>query len=351
MMKSDDRSVYKQIFCELIKQTIPENPQTFGCLEVEPSSRPSSDVDKEYSTDGDDKIITLLCAASMPLEHEAKVDKSEKEEPRVYSGWINMVEMMHEVIGERLESLLELVRNPNQDSESSSVRGRSKNKRPIDVEERSRKKRKVVRALEVEPIQMIPPEWLLNVMRREENGYNPKLISTRKLYQTDLDILQARLSVPFRQVKTPDFLTEQETMIIHENAMKTREEGVSVDLVDPEMKKHALELRKWKMSGNWNYVLCKGWKDVVSANRFEVNDVFPLWSFRSGKGKLCFALVPSQPNNSSYGSGNSLTGGDGASSSGESGQVPLPVNPPLPPARDSSHSSQGFSGESSSSSP
>ncbi|EOA29334.1 hypothetical protein CARUB_v10025616mg, partial [Capsella rubella] len=252
------------------------------------------------------------------------------------------------------------VRNPNQDSESSRVRGRSKNKRPIYVEKRSRKKRKVVRALEVEPIQMTPPEWLFNVMRREENGYDPKLISTRKLFQTDINKDQARLSVPFRQVKTPDFLTEQETIFIHEYAMKTRVEGVSVDLVDPNMKKHALDLRKWKMNGNWIYTFCKGWNNVLDANRsFKVDDVYPLWSFRSGKGKLCFALVPSQATSSSHvgcstsresGRGNTLTGGDGASTSGESGHVPLLVNPPSHPAKDSTHSIQGCSGGSSSNS-
>ncbi|XP_019082971.1 PREDICTED: putative B3 domain-containing protein At2g27410 [Camelina sativa] len=379
MMKSDDRSFSKQRFYEFLEQTIPENSQTFGIFEAEPSSRPSSSyVNKEYGIDDEDKSFKLLCAVDISLGYKAKAkeDKSKKEEPRVYSGQINMVEMMHEVIGERLQSLLERRyrsitsvepegQNPNHDSESSRssrVRGRrSKEERSIEVEERSRKIRKVDRdrGLEVEPIQMTPPEWLLRVMRREGDGYNPKLISTRKLYKTDLDKIQGRLSVPFKQVKSPDFLTEEETTHIHENSMKLRDDGVSLDLVDPKMKKHALELRKWKMSGNWNYVLCKGWNDVLSDNRFEVNDLFPLWSFRSGEGKLCFALVPSETTSSSHGGGstsgesergNFLTGGDGASTSGESGQVQLPVNPPSLPARDTNHSSLGCSGESSSSS-
>ncbi|CAE6025685.1 unnamed protein product [Arabidopsis arenosa] len=353
MMKSDDRSFSEQRcwrrLREVIGQTSHEKPQTVGRFEVEPPSRPLLDVDKEYGT--------LI---------EAKKDNSKKEEPRVYSGQVNMEEVMYEAVGEWLESLLEhrsitsvkpVLQNPNSDSESSmsSCVSQSKKKRcSINVEERSRKKRKtVVSPLEVEPIQTTPPDWLLNVMRREENGYNPKLISTRQLYNTDLAELQARLSVPFRQVKTPDFLTEDETRKLHRNAMKLCPDGVSVDLVDPLLKKHVLELRKWKMSGNWNYVFVKGWKNVLDANSFKEKDVYPLWSFRSGTGKLCFALIPKNSSNGSTsgesGRGNSLSGGDGASTSGESGQVPLPILPSHP-GRDSSHSGQGCSGESSSSS-
>ena len=81
------------------------------------------------------------------------------------------------------------------------------------------------------------------------------------------------------------------------------------------MNKHALELRKWKMRGNWNYVFVKGWNDVLDANKsnsFKEKDVFPLWSFRSGTGKLCFALTPKNSSNGST-SGESGSGGDGAS--------------------------------------
>ncbi|CAE6024822.1 unnamed protein product [Arabidopsis arenosa] len=201
-----------------------------------------------------------------------------------------------------ITSVEPVLQNPNPGLESSPSsyvsRRRSKEKRPINVKERSRKKRKVVSPLEVEPIQTTPPDWLLNVMRREENGYNPKLISTRKIFQTDLGTQQARLSVPFKQVINPDFLTEKETRILNENAMKIRDDGVSVDLVDPNRKKHELELRKWKMSGNWYYNFVKGWKNVLGANSFEEKDVYPLWSFRSGTGKLCFALTPKISSNS-----------------------------------------------------
>jgi len=321
-MKSDDRSFSKQRCLTRLREIL-QKPQTFGRFEVEQISRRQWDVHKEYGTN-EDKSFKLLNPPVMSLEYETKKDKSKKKEPRVNSGRVNMQELMYEVVAELpLDSLLErrsitsVLENPNPDSESSmsSCVSQSKKKRcSVKVEERRPKKGKVVSPLEVQPIQTTPPDWLLNVMRNE-NGYNPKLISTRELFKSDLDKGKARLQVPFNQVKTPDFLTEDETRIIHENAMKIRDDGVPVNLVDPRMNKHALELRKWKMKGNWNYVFVKGWNDVLDANKsnsFKEKDVFPLWSFRSGTGKLCFALTPKNSSNGST-SGESGSGGDGAS--------------------------------------
>ncbi|VVA93870.1 unnamed protein product [Arabis nemorensis] len=149
-------------------------------------------------------------------------------------------------------------------------------------------------------------------MMREGNGYNPKLIIAKKLYQSDLDRVQTRLSMPLNQVVTSDFLTEEESRIIYEQSvLKIRREGVRVDLVDPLLNKHVVDLRKWKMSGSWNYVFVDSWNDVVAKNTFKVHDVFHVWSFRSGRGKLCFVLVPPPPTRNS--------GQGGGSTSGESG--------------------------------
>ncbi|KFK38884.1 hypothetical protein AALP_AA3G173500 [Arabis alpina] len=170
--------------------------------------------------------------------------------------------------------------NPNLDLGSSCISKRE--------EERSHKKPTIVL-----PTETNPPEWLVNVMMREGNGYNPKLIIVRKLYKSDLSRVQARLSMPLNQVVNTDFLTEEETRIIHEQSvLKSRKLGVSVDLVDPLLNKHEVDLRMWQMNGNWNYVIVVGWNDVVAKNTFRVDDVLHVWSFRSGVGKLCFAFVP-----------------------------------------------------------
>ncbi|ESQ30392.1 hypothetical protein EUTSA_v10012343mg [Eutrema salsugineum] len=109
-----------------------------------------------------------------------------------------------------------------------------------------------------------PPEWLLN------------LIITKHLFQSDLDKGKNRLQMPINQLVNTNFLTEEETRIIYEKLVLTRETGLIVVLVDPLSKGHVVDFRKWKMGKNW----------------FKVGDVYSVWSFRSGQGNLCFALVP-----------------------------------------------------------
>lgn len=137
------------------------------------------------------------------------------------------------------------------------------------------------------------PEWLVNVMR-EVNGYDPNLIIARRtIHYSDLSKAQSRLSIPINQVVSLDFLTEEEARIIYEQSiLKIRQKGVSVVLVDPLLNKHAVDLRKWKIGGNWTYVIVDGWNDVVANNEFDVDDVIEIWSFRYGRGKLCLAISP-----------------------------------------------------------
>lgn len=137
------------------------------------------------------------------------------------------------------------------------------------------------------------PDWLVQVLMREKDSYDPKLIIVRKLFPSDLNKGQSRLSLPINQVVNSDFLTEEETRTIYEQSeLKTHREGVRVVLVDPLLKKHVVDLRKWKIGGSWNYVLVDGWNDVVAHNRFRADDVTRIWSFRYGGGKLGLALSP-----------------------------------------------------------
>jgi len=53
-------------------------------------------VHKEYGTN-EDKSFKLLYPPVMSLEYETKKDKSKKEEPRVYSGRVNMQELTEDV--------------------------------------------------------------------------------------------------------------------------------------------------------------------------------------------------------------------------------------------------------------
>lgn len=137
------------------------------------------------------------------------------------------------------------------------------------------------------------PEWLIKLMRKE-NGYDSNLIiAKRKLHRSDLSKAQSRLSIPINQVISSDFLTEEETRILYEQSeLKIRQEGVSVVLFDPMLCEHVVDLRKWKIGGNWSYVIVDGWNNVVASNEFHVDDVIEIWSFRYGRGKLCLALSP-----------------------------------------------------------
>ncbi|KAF8077433.1 hypothetical protein N665_1036s0008 [Sinapis alba] len=197
----------------------------------------------------------------------------------------------------QLKQERELIQNPNLTQGSSplsSVVNECKKRRRLPInfcqEEvvRSLKKRRISENTTI-------PEWLVNVMMREEiNGYEPKLILEKTMYKSDIDKVQSRLSLPSNQIVTSDFLSEEESRVIYEQSvLKNRTEGLSVVMVDPLLKKHDVDLRKWKMGGSWNYVFVDGWNQVVSTNTFRVGNVYHVWSFRSGGGKLCFALVPS----------------------------------------------------------
>ncbi|CAL9235320.1 unnamed protein product [Arabidopsis halleri] len=172
--------------------------------------------DKSKTIDEETEIETRIFGDTVPRKNRTHRSSSSSRE--AITPWTRM-----NVIEQQRSSELQ---NPNveksEPSSSSCVTQLKKRRHINTMEERSLKKPKIDGPL----IQTTPPEWLLNVMRREENGYNPKLISTRKLFKTDLASLQARLSVPFKQVKNPDFLTEEETRIINEQALKIRKEGV-----------------------------------------------------------------------------------------------------------------------------
>lgn len=141
-----------------------------------------------------------------------------------------------------------------------------------------------------------PPKWLMKVMMEKENAHahDPKLIIEKKLHASDLSKFQSRLSMPINQLRSSDFLTEEETALLQKQPDQVNDpkESVSVVLVDPRSERHEVDLRRWKMGAYWNYVVVGGWNKVIESNNFEVDDVTKIWSFRYGGGKLCLALSP-----------------------------------------------------------
>ncbi|ESQ30311.1 hypothetical protein EUTSA_v10012233mg [Eutrema salsugineum] len=274
------------------------------------SSSSSTGVKPDYNLrDGSNsKLEILVKVASDMLEHEtpkkkrsqkstACVDYKQEEEDRSFKKRkiIGRCKVGSSSTSTKEKQVLENLDWDPESLPSSCITECSKKKcPPTNI---SCKKLKIVRSLDFGPTQtMNPPGWLLNVMR-EYNGHDPKLIITKPLFQSDLDKGKNRLQMPINQLVNTNFLTDEETRIIHKKYLsstrKTRKTtGLSVVLVDPLSKRHVVDFRKWKMNGIWVYVFNTRWWNVVTANKFKVGDIYHVWSFRSGQGKLCFALVP-----------------------------------------------------------
>nr|GEU29444.1 B3 domain-containing protein, DNA-binding pseudobarrel domain protein [Tanacetum cinerariifolium]GEY57322.1 B3 domain-containing protein, DNA-binding pseudobarrel domain protein [Tanacetum cinerariifolium] len=142
---------------------------------------------------------------------------------------------------------------------------------------------------EVEVDTRVVNEALKEFITGEEiDGTNIKLVIQKTLYETDLKRSQHRLNIPFKQVETHDFLTDEEKEIL------VNKEGIKVRVIGPTfmMYEKPLWLKIWSMSKNHNYVLNTNWCNFVEANRkvLKVNTTIQVWSFRQDE-QLCFAIL------------------------------------------------------------
>ncbi|CAN6920314.1 unnamed protein product, partial [Brassica oleracea] len=136
------------------------------------------------------------------------------------------------------------------------------------------------------------PDWVVQLMRNTKGAADPMLIFEKTLFETDVKPSQSRLSIPFHKLIRNDFLIPAESRIIVEDISNREKMGLGAVLVDQGIKKWGgVFLKRWEMSGSWNYALVCGWNDVVKANGLKDGDSISLWSFRC-RGVLCFALVP-----------------------------------------------------------
>lgn len=120
------------------------------------------------------------------------------------------------------------------------------------------------------------------------NGTKIKLVIQKTLYETDLKRSQNRLNMPFKQVETHEFLTDEEKEILK------NKEGIKVRVIGPTfmMYEKPLWLKIWSMSKTHNYVLNTNWCNFVEANRkiLKVDTAIQVWSFRKDE-QLCFAIL------------------------------------------------------------
>ncbi|GJW40620.1 B3 domain-containing protein, DNA-binding pseudobarrel domain protein [Tanacetum coccineum] len=120
---------------------------------------------------------------------------------------------------------------------------------------------------------------------------NMKLVIPKTLFESDLKRSQDRLNMPFKQVETHAFLTDEEIRFL---GRKTEDAEIDVRLVEPnlQMFKKPMWLKIWNLSSSKNYVLKTNWCDFVEANKkvLKKKATIQVWSFRKDE-QLCFAVV------------------------------------------------------------
>nr|XP_043625886.1 putative B3 domain-containing protein At3g24850 [Erigeron canadensis] len=129
------------------------------------------------------------------------------------------------------------------------------------------------------------------------DGSDIKLVIQKKLFASDLKQSQNRLSMPFNQLETHDFLTPDEIEILnrhkHDENCLTKL-GIEVGLLGPtfEMYDKKIEFKIWDMQKTHNYVLITNWYNFVMdhKNILKEGANIQVWSFRK-KQELCFAVA------------------------------------------------------------
>ncbi|RVW33844.1 B3 domain-containing protein [Vitis vinifera] len=133
-----------------------------------------------------------------------------------------------------------------------------------------------------------PPELPedLKVRIREMNGTHPILVLEKRLFKTDINEGENRLSMPLNQIRR-EFLSEDEKMRVVE--------GMQVKLIQPSLEETTVTFKKWKMKESCHlYVFTREWKLIVNNNSLRRRTRIQVWSFRVGS-ELWFALVRVNP--------------------------------------------------------
>ncbi|XP_058003626.1 B3 domain-containing protein At2g31420-like [Hevea brasiliensis] len=149
-----------------------------------------------------------------------------------------------------------------------------------------------------------------------KGGTDVKLVIMKQMFATDLNPHHDRFSIPFKQIRDSNFLTEDE-----KSKLKEQKENIPVTLMEPCGDESKMLLRQWNLKSSSTYVLTTNWKKVLERNhqgssgKFKQNDIVQLWSFRRN-GELWLALFKvGDASTTPSGSGSKGENGDGASTS------------------------------------
>ncbi|KAK8522369.1 hypothetical protein V6N12_056080 [Hibiscus sabdariffa] len=156
-----------------------------------------------------------------------------------------------------------------------------------DEEWESGLKPKLKRSKKQKPPCPIPTPDLPDRFKRHisENmgGSGPVLVIQKALFFSDVNPTASRLSVPFSQVKTHDFLKSTEADAL------ANQSPMEVCLLGPSMEKTTMTLNRWEMGKTSLYVMTESWNSVVKSNKLKKGDVVQLWSFRNTR-ETAFAI-------------------------------------------------------------
>ncbi|XP_058003627.1 B3 domain-containing protein At2g31420-like [Hevea brasiliensis] len=157
----------------------------------------------------------------------------------------------------------------------------------------------------------VPDEWWDKI--RTKGGTDVKLVIMKQMFTTDLNPHHDRFSIPFKQIRDSNFLTEDE-----KSKLKEQKENIPVTLMEPCGDESKMLLRQWNLKSSSTYVLTSSWKKVLERNhqgssgKFKQNDIVQLWSFRRN-GELWLALFKvGDASTTPSGSGSKGENGDGA---------------------------------------
>ncbi|GMN43741.1 hypothetical protein TIFTF001_012935 [Ficus carica] len=118
-----------------------------------------------------------------------------------------------------------------------------------------------------------------------------KLVIQKSLFETDLQKGQNRISMPLKQIKSDDFLTEEEKRTLERRREDKHLEGIEVDFISPDLSKTKMMFKKWDLQKSSSYILSRNWHNVAQRNKLKASDIVQIWFFRSREGKPCIALV------------------------------------------------------------
>ncbi|XP_058746918.1 B3 domain-containing protein At2g24670-like [Vicia villosa] len=126
-----------------------------------------------------------------------------------------------------------------------------------------------------------PPELPrhVNNMIKLLDGIDIKYVMRKRLYDTDLNYGNQRLSMPISQIKS-DFLTETEKAILETRDQDGKPSTIKVIVLDPCSNEFSLSMNKWNMTTTSIYNLVQDWRKVLSKNKFKKDQQIHIWSFR-----------------------------------------------------------------------